>query len=119
MKGAKIRSDFRKKRVRSKISGTSERPRLNVKCGQKHIYAQIIDDTKGFTIAAASTLSEDLKGKLKSTDTIDAAKAVGKLIAQKAIEKNVKLVVFDRAGRAFVGKVKALADEARAGGLEF
>ncbi len=119
MKGAKIRSDFRKKRVRSKVSGTTERPRLNVKCGQKHIYAQVIDDTKGFTLAAASTLSPELKGKLKTTDTIEAAKAVGKLIAQKALEKSVKSVVFDRAGKAFVGKFKALADEARAGGLDF
>lgn len=119
MKDAKIRSKFRKIRVRNKVSGTAERPRLNVKCGQKHIYAQVIDDTKGFTVAAASTLSEELKGKLKSTGTVEAAKAVGKLIAQKALEKNIKTVVFDRAGKAFVGKVKALADEARAGGLEF
>jgi large subunit ribosomal protein L18 len=119
MKGSKIRLDLRKKRVRSKVSGTTERPRLNVKCGHKNIYAQIIDDSKGFTLAAASTLSEELKGKLKSTDTVEAAKAVGKLIAQKAAEKKIKTVVFDRAGKSYQGKIKALAEEARAGGLNF
>jgi len=119
MKGSKIRSDFRKKRVRSKISGTTEKPRLNVKCGHKHVYAQIIDDVKGVTLAAASTLSAELKGKLKSNDTVEAAKAVGKLVAQKAAEKNIKSVVFDRAGKSYEGKIKALAEEARAGGLEF
>lgn len=119
MKGSKIRSELRKKRVRSKISGTPERPRLNVKCGHKNIYAQIIDDSKGFTIAAASTLSQELKGKLKSKDTVEAAKAVGKLIAQKAAEQKVKTVVFDRSSKSYEGKVRALAEEARAGGLEF
>lgn len=119
MKCSKERSVFRKKRVRSKISGTTQRPRLNIKCGHKNIYAQIIDDSKGVTLVAASTLSTELKGKLKSTDTVEAAKAVGKLIAQKAIEKKVETVVFDRAGKAYVGKVKALAEEARTAGLKF
>ncbi len=119
MKNPKVRLAFRKKRIRSKIEGTSDRPRLNIKCGHKHIYAQVIDDSKGFTLAAASTLSAELKGSLKSTGNIEAAKAVGKLIAQKAAEKNIKQVVFDRAGKVYTGKVKALADEARAGGLDF
>ncbi|MBQ3835179.1 MAG: 50S ribosomal protein L18 [Elusimicrobia bacterium] len=119
MKNPKVRLAFRKKRIRSKVEGTTERPRLNIKCGHKHIYAQVIDDSKGFTLAAASTLSAELKGSLKSTGNIEAAKAVGKLIAQKAVEKNIKQVVFDRAGKAYTGKVKALADEARAGGLDF
>ena len=119
MKSSKIRLGFRKKRIRSKVEGTAERPRLNIKCGHKHIYAQVIDDSKGFTLAAASTLSAEIKGTLKTTDTVEAAKAVGKLIAKKAVEKNIKKVVFDRAGKVYTGKVKALADEARAGGLEF
>ncbi len=119
MKSSKIRLGFRKKRIRSKVEGTPERPRLAVKCGHKHIYAQVIDDSKGFTLAASSTLSAEIKGTLKTTDTIEAAKAVGKLIAKKATEKNVKKVVFDRAGKVYTGKVKALAEEARAGGLEF
>lgn len=119
MKSSKIRLGFRKARIRNKVKGTQERPRLAVKCGHKHIYAQVIDDSKGFTLVAASTLSAEIKGTLKTTDTVEAAKAVGKLIAKKAIEKNVKKVVFDRAGKVYTGKVKALADEARAGGLVF
>ena len=119
MKDAKVRLQFRKKRIRSKVSGTQERPRLCVKCGHKHIYAQIIDDSKGNTLASASTLVAELKSKLKSTDTIEAAKEVGKLIAKRASEKNIKKVVFDRAGKDYTGKIKALADEARAGGLDF
>ena len=78
MKNPKIRLAFRKKRIRSKVEGTPDRPRLSIKCGHKHIYAQVIDDSKGFTLAAASTLSAELKGSLKSTGNIEAAKAVGK-----------------------------------------
>ena len=122
MKSSKIRLGFRKKRIRSKVEGTTERPRLNIKCGHKHIYAQVIDDSKGFTLAAASTLSAEIKGTLKSTDTVEAnetALDLGFDAAKKAVEKNIKKVVFDRAGKVYTGKVKALADEARAGGLEF
>ena len=119
MKSSKIRLVFRKARIRNKVKGTQERPRLAVKCGHKHIYAQVIDDSKGFTLVAASTLSTEIKGTLKTTDTVEAAKAVGKLIAKKAIEKNVKKVVFDRACKVYTGRVKAFADEARAGGLDF
>ena len=119
MKGSTKRFDYRVKRVRSKITGTQERPRLAVHRGHKHIYAQIIDDSKGVTLAAASTLSPELKGKLKITDTVTAAKSVGDLIAKKASEKGVKKVVFDRRGYEYTGKIKALADAARENGLEF
>ncbi|MDR1942266.1 MAG: 50S ribosomal protein L18 [Endomicrobium sp.] len=119
MKGSTKRFDYRVKRVRSKISGTQERPRLAVHRGHKHIYAQIIDDSKGITIVAASTLSPELKGKLNITDTVAAAKSVGSLIAKKASEKGLKSVVFDRRGYEYTGKVKALADAARENGLEF
>ncbi|MCL2799721.1 MAG: 50S ribosomal protein L18 [Endomicrobia bacterium] len=119
MKDSNKRFDYRVKRVRSKIEGTNERPRLSVHRGHKHIYAQIIDDSKGITLAAASTLSPELKGKLKVTDTVSAAKSVGDLIAKKASEKGVKKVVFDRRGYEYTGKIKALADAARESGLEF
>jgi large subunit ribosomal protein L18 len=119
MKGSKKRFDYRVKRVRNKISGTQERPRLSVHRGHKHIYAQIIDDSKGITLASASTLSPELKGKLNVTDTVNAAKEVGGLIAKKAVEKGVKTVVFDRRGYEYTGKVKALADAARENGLKF
>ena len=90
MKSSKIRLGFRKKRIRSKVEGTTERPRLNIKCGHKHIYAQVIDDSKGFTLAAASTLSAEIKGTMKSTDTVEAAKAVGQLIAKKLLKRILK-----------------------------
>lgn len=119
MKSSNKRFSYRVKRVRNKIDGTQERPRLSVHRGHKHIYAQIIDDSRGVTLAAASTLSPELKGKVKVTDTIEAAKSVGDLIAKKAVEKGVKKVVFDRRGYEYTGKVKALADSARDKGLEF
>ncbi|MCX5782307.1 MAG: 50S ribosomal protein L18 [Elusimicrobia bacterium] len=119
MKKAKIRFNFRKERVRKKISGTKERPRLSVYRGHKHIYAQLIDDEKGHTLAFVSTLSPELKSKLKVTDTIPAAKAVGLAIAKLAQDKGIKKVVFDRRGFAYMGRIKALADAAREGGLEF
>jgi large subunit ribosomal protein L18 len=119
MKGSKERFNYRVKRVRSKIKGNAERPRLSVHRGHKHIYAQIIDDAKGSTLISASTLSAELKGKIIVTDTVIAAKSVGNLISKKAVEKGIKKIVFDRRGYAYIGKVKALADAARAGGLEF
>ena len=109
----------RKKRTRKKISGTAARPRLSVHRGHKHIYAQLIDDEKGLTIVATSTLLKDVKGKLTITDTIPAAKAVGEDIARRAIEKGVKKVVFDRSGYEYCGRIKALADAAREAGLNF
>ena len=103
-------------RVRTKISGTAMRPRLNVYRSNKHIYAQLIDDLNGVTIASASTRDSDVDG---STATTEAAAKVGELIAKKAVEKDVKVVVFDRGGYLFHGRVKALADAARENGLEF
>ncbi|MDR2772428.1 MAG: 50S ribosomal protein L18 [Elusimicrobiota bacterium] len=119
MKNSRERFDYRVKRVRAKIRGNQERPRLSVYRGNKHIYAQIIDDDKGVTLASASTLSNESKTKLKTTNGVVAAQFVGDQIAKKAVEKGIKKVVFDRRGYAYIGKVKALADAARSGGLEF
>lgn len=106
-------------RVRKKIQGTTERPRLNVFRSLNHIYAQIIDDTAGNTLVAASTLDEALKGKVAKAGNKEAAREVGKLIGQKALDKGIKSVVFDRGGYLFHGRVKELADGAREAGLEF
>ena len=107
----------RHKRVRKLISGTAERPRLNVFRSLKHIYAQIIDDTKGITLVSASTLDADLKENYGGNK--DAARAVGKLVAQRAIDAGIKSVVFDRGGYIYHGRVQELAEGAREGGLEF
>lgn len=109
----------RRLRVRKKVFGTGDRPRLNVFRSERHMYAQIIDDEQGITLCAASTLSPELRGKIGKTATVEAARAVGQLIAQKAQAKGIKKVVFDRAGYLYHGRVKALADGAREGGLEF
>jgi large subunit ribosomal protein L18 len=109
----------RHKRVRKKVFGTIERPRLNVYRSLKHIYAQVIDDYSGKTIVAASSADKELKGKVAFGGNIEAAKNVGLLIAQRATGKGVKTVVFDRGGYLFHGRVKALADAAREGGLDF
>lgn len=106
-------------RIRKKIKGTPERPRLAVFKSEKHIYAQIIDDTKGHTLVAASTLDKELRGKLVKTYNVEAAKEVGKLIAQRALGLGIKKVVFDRGGFKYHGRIKALADAAREAGLEF
>ena len=106
-------------RVRKKISGTQECPRLSVYRSLSNIYAQIIDDIKGVTLVSASTLDEALKGKIEFGGNIEASAAVGKLIAEKALAKDIKQVVFDRGGYLYHGKVKALAEAAREGGLEF
>ena len=110
----------RQERVRTGLRRKSVgRPRLSVFRSGLHIYAQIIDDAAGNTLAAASTIDKALKGSLKSTANIEAAKAVGKLIAQRAVEKGIKEVAFDRGGYKYHGRVKALADAAREGGLSF
>ncbi len=106
-------------RVRKKISGTTERPRMSVFKSLKNIYVQIIDDTKGTTLLAASTLDEALKGKLAFGGNKEAAAGVGKLIAEKALENGIKTVVFDRGGYLYHGRIKELADAAREAGLEF
>ena len=105
------------KRVRKKVSGTESRPRLNVYRSNKNIYAQLIDDEKGVTLVSANTNEKGLN--LESTGNIEAAKAVGKLIAERALEKGYKSVVFDRGGYLYHGRVKALAEAAREAGLEF
>ncbi len=107
-------------RVRAKIKAVSNgKFRLSVFRSNKNIHAQIIDDTNGFTIVAASTIDKELKGKLKVTSNIEAAKQVGALIAKRATSKNVSEVVFDRGGNAYHGRIKALADSAREAGLKF
>jgi large subunit ribosomal protein L18 len=112
--------DRRKARVRRAIKKAANgRPRLSVFRSSKQIYAQIIDDVRGHTVAAASTLESDLKGKLKTGADMDAAKEVGRLVAERAVQAGVKAVVFDRSGYLYHGRVKALADAAREGGLEF
>jgi large subunit ribosomal protein L18 len=106
-------------RIRKKLAGTPGRPRLAVFRSQSHIYAQIIDDDGGRTLAAASSLDKDLKAEHKRGANVAAAKAVGTLIATRAKEKGIEAVVFDRGGFQYHGRIKALADGARAGGLKF
>jgi large subunit ribosomal protein L18 len=106
-------------RIRNRFSGTAERPRLAVFRSNNHVYAQVIDDVAGKTLVSASTLEKDIKAELKNTDDIDAATKVGSVVAQRAMEKGIKAVVFDRGGYIYHGKVKALADAAREAGLEF
>ncbi len=102
-------------RIREKLSGTGERPRLNVYRSLNHIYAQVIDDQKGETLVSASTLQM----KLKTGGNVAAAKEIGKAVAERAVAKGIKRVVFDRGGYLYHGRVKALADAAREAGLEF
>ncbi|MBQ3848521.1 MAG: 50S ribosomal protein L18 [Clostridia bacterium] len=106
-------------RVRKKIIGTSERPRLNVYRSLSNMYAQVIDDSKGVTLAAASTLDKEIKSKVEFGGNIDGAKEVGKLIGERALAAGIKEVVFDRGGYAYHGRVQALAEGAREAGLEF
>ena len=116
------RSEVRVKkhrRLRNHISGTAERPRLAVFRSNNHMYAQIIDDTVGNTLVAASTLQKDVKAELEKTNNVDAAAYLGTVIAKKALEKGITTVVFDRGGFIYQGKIKALADAAREAGLEF
>ena len=111
--------DRRKARIRKKISGSGERPRLTVFRSARHIYAQVVDDSGGGTLAAASTLSPDLRGTLESDDKTGAAKKVGALIAKMCLERKVEKVVFDRNGFLYHGRIKALAEAAREAGLSF
>lgn len=112
--------DRRKRRVRSNLKANSEgRVRLCVHRSSKHIYAQVIDDARGHTLVAASTLEKELKGKLKTGADKAAAAAVGKLLAERAVKAGLNQVVFDRGGYRYHGRIKALADGAREGGLNF
>ena len=115
---AKVREN-KHRRLRNRISGTTERPRLAVFRSNNHMYAQIIDDTVGNTIAAASTLDKDVKDAVEKTNTVAAAAQVGTVIAKRALEKGITTVVFDRGGYIYQGKVQALADAAREAGLTF
>jgi large subunit ribosomal protein L18 len=107
------------RRLRQNIQGTAECPRLAVYRSLKHMYAQLIDDTKGVTLVAASTLEEPLKAELVIGGNVDAAYKVGQLLAQKALQKGIKKVIFDRGGNIYHGRVKAIAEGAREAGLEF
>ncbi|NPV88871.1 50S ribosomal protein L18 [Coprothermobacteraceae bacterium] len=116
------RSEMRKirhLRIRKEISGTAERPRLSVYRSARHIYAQIIDDTVGHTLVSASTLEKEIREQVKDMTKSEQASLVGRLIAQRALEKGITKVVFDRGGFKYHGRVKALADAAREAGLEF
>jgi len=109
----------RKLRIRTKISGSDARPRLSVFRSGRHLYAQVVNDGDGKTLAAASTLSRDLKGTLGEDNKTDAAKKVGALIAKICLERKIEKVVFDRNGYLYHGRIKALADAAREAGLKF
>ena len=116
------RSEMRVKkhnRLRNRFAGTAERPRLAVFRSNNHMYAQIIDDTVGNTLVAASTAEKSAKAELEHTNTVDAAAYVGTLIAKRALEKGIETVVFDRGGFIYQGKIQALADAARETGLKF
>ena len=115
---SKIREN-KHRRMRHHLAGTAQRPRLAVFRSNNHIYAQIIDDTVGNTLVAASTVEKEIKASLEKTNNVEAAAAVGTAIAKKALEKGITQVVFDRGGFIYQGKVQALADAAREAGLQF
>ena len=122
MVSKKSRSEIRIKkhnRMRNRFAGTAERPRLSVFRSNNHMYAQIIDDTVGNTLVAASTLDKDVKAELKKTNDVEAAAYLGTVIAKKALEKGIDTVVFDRGGFIYQGKIQALAEAAREAGLTF
>ena len=115
---AKVRLN-KHRRMRNRFAGTAERPRLAVFRSNNHMYAQIIDDSVGNTLVSASTLQKEVKAELEKTNDVDAAAYLGKVIAERALEKGIKEVVFDRGCFIYQGKVKALAEAAREAGLEF
>ena len=122
MVSKKSRSEVRvnkHRKLRNRLSGTAECPRLAVFRSNNHMYAQIIDDTVGNTLVSASTLQKDVKANLEKTNNVDAAAYLGKVIAEKALEKGIKEVVFDRGGFIYQGKIQAFADAAREAGLNF
>ncbi len=109
----------RRARERHHLQGTTERPRLNVFRSTRHIFAQIIDDTRGHTLVAASTLDDDIRAQAAKLKKVQEAEAVGRLLAERALAKGIKQVVFDRGGYLYHGRIKALADAAREAGLRF
>ena len=118
-KSRQVVRENKHRRMRNRFSGTPERPRLAVFRSNNHMYAQIIDDTVGKTLAAASTLEKDVKAELEKTNNVDAAAYLGTVIAKRALEKGITEVVFDRGGYIYQGKVAALAEAAREAGLTF
>ena len=122
MVSKKSRSEVRvnkHRKLRNRLSGTAECPRLAVFRSNNHMYAQIIDDTVGNTLVAASTLDKDVKAALEKTNNVDAAAYLGTVVAKKALDKGIETVIFDRGGFIYAGKVQALADAAREAGLKF
>jgi len=122
MVSKKSRADIRQtkhRRLRNTLAGTAERPRLAVFRSNNHMYVQIIDDTVGNTLVAASTLDAEVKNEVSKTNNVEAASKLGAVIAKKALDKGIKEVVFDRGGFIYAGKIAALADAAREAGLEF
>lgn len=116
------KNDIRKKRhdrMRFKLAGTNDIPRLNVYRSLNHIYAQIIDDTKGVTLISANTTEKEIASKIADMDKVNASKEVGKMVAERALAAGIKTVVYDRGGYKYTGRIAALADSAREAGLEF
>jgi large subunit ribosomal protein L18 len=111
--------EHRHRRVRKRVRGTAQRPRLNVFRSAEHIYAQIVDDESGHTLVAASTIDPEVRARVKGLPKIERAKVVGELVARRALNKGIRQVVFDRGGYTYHGRVKALADASREAGLEF
>jgi len=109
----------RHRRVRKRVVGTPERPRLGVFRSLRHIYAQVIDDSQGCTLVAASTVDPEVAARIEGMTKVEQASVVGKVLAERALDQNIKEVVFDRGGYKYHGRVKALADAAREGGIEF
>ncbi len=119
MQTKKAALERRQRRVRGKVQGTPARPRLRITRSNANIYAQVIDDVSGRTLVAASSIDGELKGSLKTGSTVEAATKVGELIGKRAVDAGITDVVFDRGGRLYHGRVKALADGARSAGLNF
>jgi large subunit ribosomal protein L18 len=118
-KSSQVARQRRHERIRRHVQGTAERPRLNVFRSLQHVYAQVIDDERGYTLASASTIDPDLREQLDGLNKSQQAARVGQLVAQRALAQGLKKVVFDRGGYPYHGRIKALADGAREGGLEF
>ncbi len=115
----KVSTQRRHRRIRRKVQGTSERPRLAVFRSNQHIYAQVIDDSKQHTLVSASSLEADVKKAITTGNTCEASSCVGKIVAERAVKEGIKQVVFDRGGKLYHGRIQALAEAAREGGLEF
>jgi len=115
----KLRRQKTKARIRGRVSGTPERPRMTIFKSLKRIYVQVVDDSKGITLASASSLEKEIRGTIQNGANIEAAKVVGARIAARLLEQGIKAVVFDRNGYVYHGRVKALADSAREAGLQF